>query len=161
VDVRGGARTWSASALGRGPSAHVGRRRVVWRCAGAVALAAISTGGLVLGLGSAAKAVPKATSTQTTPAQGGQAQPSLNDPTVSVQLPICGDQDGSEQPLVFQCSAYTRVPDQQMLVVPGSGLTTLTFDYVYKSALFQNEVAYFYVDDDLGSIGTLKPGDPG
>jgi len=48
-----------------------------------------------------------------------------------------------------------------MLVVPGSGLTTLTFDYVYKSALFQNEVAYFYVDDDLGSIGTLKPGDPG
>ena len=161
MDLRERAQTWTATTLGRGSKTRAGRRRVVWRCAGAVALAVVSTAGLALGLGSAAKAVQQATSTQTTTAQSGKAQPNLSDPTGPVGVPICGDQDGSEQPLVVQCSAYTRIPDLQMLVVPGSGPKTLTFDYVYKAGLIQGEMEYFKVDDAQGSIGTLKPRDAG
>src|SRR5207247_1364803 len=48
-----------------------------------------------------------------------------------------------------------------LLTVGGSGQTTLTFDYVYKSALNQNEIVLFKVDDDQAAIGSLHPGDAG
>jgi alpha-tubulin suppressor-like RCC1 family protein/pimeloyl-ACP methyl ester carboxylesterase len=161
MDVAKRVRTWWSRRLDGAAGSETGRRRVVVRGAGLVALAAVSTVGLVLGLESAAKAAPQVTSTQTTPAQSGKAQPNLSDPTGPYNVPICGDQDGSEQPLVLQCSAYTRVPDLQMLVVPGSGPQTLTFDYVYKAGLIAGEMDFFKVDDAQGSIGTLRPGDPG
>src|SRR5207248_7865621 len=104
---------------------------------------------------------PPPTTTSPTPGSGTATPAGPNDPTVNSEIPICGDQDGSEQPLVFQCSSYTRVPDQQLLTVGGSGQTTLTFDYVYRSALQQNEIVLFKVDDDQAAIGSLHPGDPG
>src|SRR5919197_4210777 len=115
MDFGAGLRSWSARIVGRALGART-RRRLGLRCLGALALVAVSAAGLILGLGSAARAVTQDTTTQTTPGQGqsGRAQPDLSDPTVSTQLPICGDQDGSEQPLVFQCASFTRVPDQQM-----------------------------------------------
>src|SRR5207244_12647466 len=105
----GGLRWWSSRIVARASGAET-RRQLGSRCVGALTLVAISATGLVLGLGSAARAVTQDTTTQTTPGQGqsGRAQPGLSDPSVSTQLPICGDQDGSEQPLVFQCPSFTR-----------------------------------------------------
>jgi RHS repeat-associated protein len=140
------------------------RRVVLW--VGAVVLL---SGGALLGSGSQAWAgavglasqPPPPTTTSPAPGSEGSTPAGPNDPTVTSEIPICGDQDGSEQPLVFNCSSYTRVPDQQLLTVGGSGQQTLTFDYVYKSALNQNEIVLFKVDDDQAAIGSLHPGDAG
>jgi hypothetical protein len=74
-------------------------------------------------------------------------------------LPICGDQD-TPQTLVFNCEAYHPVPNLQVYRVPDAA-TQLTFDFVYRSAGFNNELAAFKVDDAIGGIGSLHPGDPG
>lgn len=76
------------------------------------------------------------------------------------RMPICGDQDGSV-PLVLNCSRLSLTPDVQLYRVPGSGPTAIRFNFVYRDALFKDELVVFRVDDSAGSLGTFKPGDPG
>lgn len=76
-------------------------------------------------------------------------------------MPICGDQDGSESPLIFRCSSLVHSPDVQTYQVAGSGPVDLRFDFVFREALFNNELGFFKVDSPSGAIGTLRPGDPG
>jgi hypothetical protein len=83
------------------------------------------------------------------------------DPVISNEFPICGDQDGSETPLIKNCPDYVKTTGQQMLVVPGTGPVNLTFDMVWRLGIFSDEMAVFRVDDDAGTINGLKPGDPG
>jgi RHS repeat-associated protein len=83
-----------------------------------------------------------------------------NDPTVTTVAPVCGDQDGSETPLVLNCTQFSQVIDRRYYQVPGSGPTTVHFDYVYKNAICDNQVSVFKVDDVNGSISGVLPGDP-
>jgi len=77
-------------------------------------------------------------------------------------MPICGDQDGSESPLVLNCPNFVPLTDVQTFQVLGlASPVELRFDFVFREALFNNELGFFTVDDATGSIGELKPGDPG
>ena len=77
-------------------------------------------------------------------------------------LPKCGDESDDNS---AQCTAgeYTRTPDAQLYVVPGSPSNdvTLEFDFIYREATFQNELAAFKVDDAIGSVDGKHPGDDG
>ncbi len=81
------------------------------------------------------------------------------DPT-GFQLPVCGDEgDGTA---TLQCADYTPLPNVQTFVVPGSGPTNLTFDWIYRGgAAYQNELVAYRVDDAIGSVNGLHPGDAG
>jgi Domain of unknown function (DUF4114) len=84
------------------------------------------------------------------------------DPTRTLpRLPICGDQDGSEIPLIFRCSSFYLARDVQAYQVPGVGPITLQFDFAYREAIYNNELVYYLVDTPLGTIDSLSPGDPG
>ena len=86
----------------------------------------------------------------------------LADPSLPLpRMPICGDQDGSETPLTFQCQGFTPSTDVQTFQVPGSGPVSLRFDFVYRQANYDNELGYFVVDSASGSIGNLRPSDAG
>jgi hypothetical protein len=82
-------------------------------------------------------------------------------PQPLLRLPICGDQDGSELPFTLRCPHYAPAADVQMYQVPGAGPVTLRFDFVFREAVFNNELAVFRVDRADGSIGTLHPRDEG
>ena len=76
-------------------------------------------------------------------------------------LAVCGDQDPNDNdPLTFNCERYSQLPNLQLYQVPANA-TALTFDFVYRGGGFNNEVVAFKVDDSIGSIGTLRPGEPG
>jgi uncharacterized repeat protein (TIGR01451 family) len=77
-------------------------------------------------------------------------------------LPVCGDQgDPVAEPIVFKCDQFVPARGAQVFEVPGSGPRTISMDFVLKLGTFQNELAVFEVDDALGSIGSLQPGDAG
>jgi uncharacterized protein DUF4114 len=83
------------------------------------------------------------------------------DPTLPLpDVPICGDQDGSESPLVLNCADFVPLTDVQAFQVPGTGLVNLKFDFVFREASFDNELGVFRVDDAAGSVNGLHPGDP-
>jgi Domain of unknown function (DUF4114) len=85
----------------------------------------------------------------------------LADPTLPLpDVPICGDQDGSESPLILNCVDFVPLTDIQAFQVPGTGLVNLKFDFVFREAAFGNELGVFKVDDAAGSINGLQPGDP-
>jgi hypothetical protein len=85
-----------------------------------------------------------------------RADPALPLPRV----PICGDQDGSEIPLVFQCQALSHSADVLMYQVPGNEPVNLRFDFVFREAGYNNELGFFIVDDSLGRVGDLDPESP-
>jgi hypothetical protein len=88
--------------------------------------------------------------------------PVLADPTLPLpRLPICGDQDGSETPLVLNCPDLTAIADVQTFQVPSTGVQSLTYDFVFREASYNNELGYFLVDDSQGSIDSKKPGEDG
>lgn len=77
------------------------------------------------------------------------------------RMPICGDQDGSEVPLTFNCVEFVHVPDVQTYKVPGSGTFTFKADFIYREATYNNELGFYAVEDNAGTVDGLKPGDPG
>ena len=93
----------------------------------------------------------------TVPGIVASADPALPLP----RLPVCGDQDGSEAPLVFNCPDLAHTPNVQSYQVPDTGPVELTFDFVFREAAFNNEFGFFTVDGPTGVIGGLEPGDPG
>jgi uncharacterized repeat protein (TIGR01451 family) len=79
-----------------------------------------------------------------------------------LDLPVCGDQgDPVAEPVEFNCDQFAPARGAQVFEVPGSGPRTISIDFVLKLGAFQNELAVFEVDDALGSIGSLQPGDAG
>ena len=86
----------------------------------------------------------------------------LADPPLPLlRMPICGDQDGSETPFVLNCPDFTPNVNVQAYRVLGSGTTNLTFDFVFREAIYNNELGYFLVDNFSGSIEGHNPGDSG
>jgi len=75
-------------------------------------------------------------------------------------MPICGDQDGSVT-LVLNCTRLSITPDVQLYRVPGSGPVAVLFNFVFRQATYNNELALYPVDNSAGAIGALNPGDPG
>ncbi len=81
--------------------------------------------------------------------------------TSSLLVPVCGDEDGSEEPFIAPCPAeYDETADVELYRVAGSEPTQIRFDFVLRGALFQNELGMFRVDGPDGAIGDLLPGDP-
>ncbi|MDO8613596.1 MAG: C39 family peptidase [Dehalococcoidia bacterium] len=78
-----------------------------------------------------------------------------------LRMPICGDQDGSESPLILNCAEFSVLTDVQTFRVPGTGAADLTFDFVFREASYNNEFGFFRVDNAAGQINGLNPGDPG
>jgi hypothetical protein len=142
---------------------ELGRRVASWGRWRALALAtvfALGVAAAVIGPAAARSLGDRGgatTTTTATPAARAALLP--DDPVASTIAPVCGDQDGSE-PLVFDCSQFTPAVDQRYYQVPGAGPVTVDFDYVYKDALCDNQLAVFRVDDASGSIGGVLPGDP-
>lgn len=88
--------------------------------------------------------------------------PVLADPPLPLpRLPICGDQDGSETPLITNCPDLAVVADVQTFEVPGSDDQILNFDFVFREAGYNNELGYFIVDDTSGIIDGKKPDEDG
>ena len=79
----------------------------------------------------------------------------------TARVPICGDQDGSETPLIFNCPRFAASPDVRTYQVPGTGPVDLRFDFVYRETSFANELAYYKVDGPAGEVNGLRPGDLG
>ncbi len=77
------------------------------------------------------------------------------------RMPICGDQDGSETPLVFNCAEFISAGNVQTFQVPGAGPADLRFDFVFREAGYNNEFGLIIVDDPAGSVSGLLPGSPG
>jgi uncharacterized repeat protein (TIGR01451 family) len=77
----------------------------------------------------------------------------------TLTLPICGDQDTG--PVVPRCTDYELLREVQMYEVPGTGPVDVRFDWILREAAFNNELAVYDADDALGSVGGLRPGDPG
>jgi RHS repeat-associated protein len=134
-----------------------GKRR---RFSHAFALMAVVAVGMGVAVGTvgAAGGPGTVTTTRSPGTPPGRVLP--NDPTVTTSMPVCGDQDGSETPLVFNCSQYTQVVDQRFYQVGGTGSVSVHFDYVFKEAICDNQVSVFKVDNANGSIGGVLPGDP-
>lgn len=86
-----------------------------------------------------------------------QADPPLPLPRV----PVCGDDDGSEPQVSFNCPELISVPDVQMFRVRGTGPVQLRFDFVFRHATLNNEFGFFLVDDEAATIEGLLPGAPG
>ena len=79
-----------------------------------------------------------------------------------LDLPVCGDQGNpTAEPVVFRCEEFVPARGAQVFEVPGTGPRTIAMDFVLKLGAFSNELAAFKVDDALGSIGSLRPGDDG
>ncbi len=77
------------------------------------------------------------------------------------QMPVCGDQDGSEAPLVTSCPDLEQLSDVQSFTVSGSGQVDITFDFVFRHSGYRDELGFFTVDGSGGEVGDLKPGDEG
>lgn len=86
-----------------------------------------------------------------------QADPELPLP----RIPISGDQDGSESPLICNSDKFEHLNNVHVFQVPGAEPTDLIFDFVFREATYNNEFGYFLVDDLSGSIDGLYPGEPG
>jgi len=86
--------------------------------------------------------------------------PQPGDPDLTgLVIPICGDQgDGTE---VLNCPNFAQMLNHQLYVVPETGSVNLEFNFVYRSGDFNNELRVFKVDDNIGSINGLNPGDAG
>lgn len=80
--------------------------------------------------------------------------------TMALAVPICGDQDGSELPLVGGCPDYLPFASTGIVQIPGSGVKNVVFDFVYRDAAYNNELGVITVDDINGSINGINPGDP-
>lgn len=92
--------------------------------------------------------------------KNASADPSLPLP----RLPICGDEDDPDNvdfPLTLNCTGvFDPSIDVQTYLVPGSGSINVQFDFVFREASYNNELGYFKVDSNSGTIGDLNPGDP-
>ncbi len=85
----------------------------------------------------------------------------LADPTPPfARLPILGDQDGSETPLVLRAPGFEMLPDVQTFRVAGEGIQDVTFDFVYRQATYNNEFGFIVVDNLEGTVNGRLPGDP-
>jgi chitodextrinase len=79
-----------------------------------------------------------------------------------LDLPICGDADGSETPFQRPCPApFTYTEDVQLFRVPGTGSVDVRFDFIDRAAALANELVAVRVDDGSGSIDGLLPGEDG
>jgi hypothetical protein len=86
----------------------------------------------------------------------------LADPILPLpRLPICGDQDGSETPFLLHCPDFVNNPDVQAYQVNSNTSQEIKLDFVFREAMYNNELGYFLVDDPLFSINGMKPGDSG
>ena len=74
-------------------------------------------------------------------------------------VPMCGDEDDGT--ISFGCPEFDLVRDVQLFQVRGSGQVQVEFDFIFREAAFDNELAVVPVDDHAGAIGDLKPGDDG
>lgn len=85
----------------------------------------------------------------------------LADPTPPFsRLPILGDQDGSETPLVLQAPGFYLDTNVQTLSVGGEGIQDVTFDFVYREATYNNEFGFIVVENLEGAVNGRLPGDP-
>lgn len=75
------------------------------------------------------------------------------------RMPICGDQDGSENPLTFNCADFGHVPNVQTYQVPGTGSFDFQADFIYREATYNNELGFYIVDNNAGAVGELEPGE--
>lgn len=75
-----------------------------------------------------------------------------------LDVPLCGDQDGSA-PVVLRCPAYDREPGVETWQVGRSG--RVTFDYVYRNAADADQLSFYVVDDEAGTVDGVAPGSPG
>ncbi|MEZ4683460.1 MAG: PKD domain-containing protein [Caldilineaceae bacterium] len=83
------------------------------------------------------------------------------DPTPPfARLPILGDQDGSETPLVLRAPGFEMLPEVQTFRVAGEGIQEVTFDFVYRQATYNNEFGFIVVDNLEGTVNGRLPGDP-
>jgi uncharacterized repeat protein (TIGR01451 family) len=74
-----------------------------------------------------------------------------------LQLPFCGD----EQNLQFNCSGFDALQPGGALTVAGSGPKQVTVKHVLHYAFWSSDLIWFKVDDDLGTIDGIAPGQPG
>ena len=74
-------------------------------------------------------------------------------------VPMCGDEDDGT--ISFGCPEFDLVRDVQLFQVRGSGQVQVEFDFIFREAAFDNELAVVPVDDHAGAIGDLNPGDDG
>src|SRR5919108_3955423 len=88
---------------------------------------------IAMRLGPGSASGPMRTSTTKKPGSP-RGKPLPNDPTVTTVAPVCGDQDGSETPLVTNCSQYSQVVDRRYYQVPGAGAGQGPFDFLYPEA---------------------------
>jgi hypothetical protein len=78
------------------------------------------------------------------------------------KVPITGDQDGSETPLVLNAPGFDLLKNVQTFQVPrGAGTVNFTFDFVFFESAYHNELGFFPVDNIAGQINGLNPGDSG
>jgi hypothetical protein len=82
-------------------------------------------------------------------------------PLPLLRMPICGDQDGSESPVVYNCPNLVPSPNVQTYQVPGSGIIDVRLDFILREATLNNELGFFKVDSASGVVEGLKSGDPG
>jgi hypothetical protein len=61
----------------------------------------------------------------------------------------------------LQCGDLAATSDVQTYQVRGSGEIELHLDFVFREASYNNELAFFRVDEPSGSIDGLGPGDAG
>ncbi|HEX5836420.1 MAG TPA: peptidoglycan DD-metalloendopeptidase family protein, partial [Anaerolineales bacterium] len=86
----------------------------------------------------------------------------LADPELPLpRMPICGDQDRSETPLVLNCPDFNPSFEIKYYQVPATGSVNVHIDFVFREATYNNELGYFTVDDESGRIGGIGPGEPG
>ena len=85
----------------------------------------------------------------------------LADPQLPLpRVPISGDQDGSETPLILNSDLFDHLPDVRLFQVPGTGPVDVVFDFVFREATYNNEFGYFILDDLAGNINGIFPGEP-
>jgi uncharacterized protein DUF4114 len=88
--------------------------------------------------------------------------PTFADPASPPLTPVCGDKDGSESPYVAKCPNFVQLTDRHIFQVPGAGPVNLRFGFVFRgTAVFNNELAVFRVDDVCDSVDGQKLGDAG
>ncbi len=78
-----------------------------------------------------------------------------------LDLPLCGDQDDPEDPIVINCPDYASLPGIQAFTLAGTGPVDVTFDYVFQGAIFESGLNVFPADDQLGTVDGLAPEDSG
>jgi PKD repeat protein len=74
------------------------------------------------------------------------------------RLPFCSDATGA---IDDRCPGFEPQSDVQLFRVPGTGKRELTFTIRARFGGAQSELAVFPVDDALGTLGSLAPGEAG